>query len=122
MRLEILGDASNTSKDTIFQYRLDDAKAKYLTLVYPFNHTITELPNEKAQLWQVKCAIELYNAKESEYFNASKYSENGLSITFARAGISQDLINELPPPKAGVPIIETTESTETAETTEDTEE
>lgn len=104
MRLEILGDEDDDSQDTIFGYRLEDAKVKYLTLVYPFDHNITELPDERAQQWQVRCAIELYKGHQSEWFNATKYSENGLSITFATAGISKDLLQELPPPHAKVPV------------------
>lgn len=103
MRVEILNDADDDSKDDIFKYRLDDAKVVYLTIVYPFEHDRTELPNEIAQQWQVRCAIELYNNTLNEFYNASKYMENGVSISFAKAGISQDLLNQLPPPHAKVP-------------------
>jgi len=104
MRVEILGDKDDDSKDDIFEYRLDDAKVIYLTIVYPFNPEITELPDERAQQWQVRCAIELYNNTLNEFYNASKYSENGISISFAKAGISQDLLNQLPPPHAKAPV------------------
>lgn len=101
MRLEILKDINNTSKDCIFKQKLEDAKYEYLRLVYPFNPDIDDLPNNRAKNWQTKCAIELYNLSGEE--NRLSYSENGLSETKAKAGISQDLLNELPPPKAGVP-------------------
>lgn len=101
MRLEILEDAEDNSKDEIFKIKLQDAKYEYLRLVYPFNPEIEELPNDRAKNWQTKCAIELYNNMGNE--NVIQYSENGLSETKARAGLSQDLLNELPPPKAGVP-------------------
>ena len=109
MRVEILGDKDDSSKDDIFTYRLDDARVIWLTTVYPFEPDRTELPNEKAQLWQVRCAIELYNNAMSETYNASKYSENGISISFAKAGISQDLLDQLPPPHAKVPVATETE-------------
>lgn len=103
MRLEILGDKADTSKDDIFQLRLEDAQEIYLTSVYPFNHTINTMPSERSQNWQVRCAIELYNLTEDGLLNAIQYSENGLSIMYAKAGLSKDLLSELPPPRAGVP-------------------
>lgn len=101
MRLEILEKAEDTSKDDIFKIKLEDAKYEYLRLVYPFNPEIEELPNDRAKNWQTKCAIEMYNIMGDE--NVTSYSENGLSESYGKAGISQDLLNELPPAKAGVP-------------------
>lgn len=101
MRIEILEDIEDTSKDEVFKIKLKRAKFRYLRLVYPYRYReMTELPDESAQNWQTKCAIELYNLAGDE--NLTSYSENGLSETYARAGISQDLLNELPPPEAGV--------------------
>ena len=100
MRIEILEDSSDESKDEVFKIKLKRAKQRYLRLVYPFNREITELPDDRARDWQTKCAIELYNLAGDE--NLTSYSEIGLSETYARAGISQDLLNELPPPVAGV--------------------
>lgn len=102
MRIEILEDASDKSKDDIFKIKLKRAKQRYLRLVYPYDRTITELPDDNAKDWQTQCAIELYNIQGDE--NVISYSENGLSETRAKAGLSQDLLNELPPAKAGVPI------------------
>lgn len=101
MRLEILGDASDESKDDIFLIKLDDAKYEYLRLVYPYNPEIEELPNDRARSWQTNCAIELYNIMADGAF--TQYSENGLQWTKSRSGLSQDLLNDLPPAKAGVP-------------------
>ena len=101
MRLEILGNEEDTSKDSVFEIKLEDAKYEYLRLVYPFNQEIKVLPNDRAKSWQTKCAIELYNLIGNE--NVISYSENGLSESFEKAGISKDLLNELPPAKAGVP-------------------
>lgn len=102
MRLEILENIDDESRDDIFKIKLEDAKYEYLRLVYPFDPEMEELPNDRAKNWQTKCAIELYNLMGDE--NVLSYSENGLSETYGRAGISQDLLNELPPAKAGVPI------------------
>lgn len=101
MRVEILDNVEDTSKDEVFKIKLKRAKFRYLRLVYPYRYSeMTELPDDSAKDWQTKCAIELYNLAGDE--NLTSYSENGLSETYARAGISQDLLNELPPPEAGV--------------------
>lgn len=101
MRVEVLKNKDDSSKDEIFKQKLEDAKYKYLELVYPYDKEIDELPNNRARNWQTRCAIELYNIIGSE--NTIQYSENGLSETYSKAGISKDLLNELPPPKAGAP-------------------
>ena len=101
MRIEILGDASDKSNDDLFKIKLKRAKQRYLRLVYPYDRTITDLPDDSAIDWQTQCAIELYNMQGDE--NVILYAENGLSETRAKAGLSQDLLNELPPAKAGVP-------------------
>lgn len=100
MRLEILESSSDISKDEFFKIKLKHAKNRYLSLVFPFNRKITELPDDRAIDWQTKCAIELYNLGGDE--NLISCSENGLSESYAKAGLSQDLLNELPPPQAGV--------------------
>ncbi len=101
MRLEILENPADTSQDEMFKRKLDDAKWRYLRLVYPFNPEIEELPNQRAKNWQLRCAIELYQNIGSE--NLIQYSENGLTEIRAKAGLSKDLLNDLPPAKAGVP-------------------
>lgn len=101
MRLEILEDADNDEKDEIFKLKLKRAKQRYLNLVYPFDKEMIDLPNDRAREWQTKCAIELYKLAGNE--NLTSWSENGVSESYARAGLSQDLLNELPPAKAGVP-------------------
>lgn len=101
MRIEILEDSLDTSKDEVFALKLKRAKQTYLRLVYPFDKTITELLDDRAKDWQTKCAIELYNLGNDT--NLTSYSENGLTESYEKAGLSQDLLNELPPAKAGVP-------------------
>ena len=101
MRLEILENIEDKSQDDIFKTKLQDAKYKYLGLVYPYNPEIDELPNDRAKNWQTDCAIELYNLDADGSYK--QYSENGLQWTKSKDGISKDLLNELPPAKAGVP-------------------
>ena len=101
MRQVILGDKSNSSEDETFKRMLKKAKNRYLNLVYPFDRDITELPDDRAREWQTNCAIELYNLDGDE--NLTSYSENGLSESYGKAGLSEGLLSELPPAKAGVP-------------------
>lgn len=101
MRIEILEDSSDKSKDEVFKRMLNKAKNRYLNLVYPFNREITELPDDRARNWQTDCAIEIYNLDGDE--NLTSYSENGLSESYGKAGLSEGLLSQLPPAKAGVP-------------------
>lgn len=101
MRMEILGNSSDASKDETFKRMLKRAKNRYLNLVYPFDKDITELPDDRARNWQTDCAIELYNLDGDE--NLTSYSENGLSESYEKAGLSNGLLSQLPPAKAGVP-------------------
>ena len=104
MRLEILGDVANRSKDRIFMLKLDDAEIVALNTLYPYDltkKTIDAENNKRLANWQTRCAIELYNKMDST--NVQSYSENGLSVTYLTGLISSDLLRELMPPKAGIP-------------------
>lgn len=101
MRREILGDKNNDSLDEAFNDKLEDAKLIFLNKVYPFDREKTDIP-ERYIGWQTRCAIELYHLEEDGEFTS--YSENGLSWTKEKTGLSSKLLNELPPPQAGAPI------------------
>lgn len=100
MRREVLGDTSNTELDDTFKDKLDDAKLVFLNKVYPYDKNETEIPPRYIG-WQTRCAIELYNLEEDGDFIS--YSENGLSWSKDASGLSSKLLDELPPPQAGVP-------------------
>lgn len=102
MRIEILNDVNDKSQDNIFKIKLKQAKYIALDTLYPLNKEIIELPKRIMEDWQVRCAIELYNLIDPDSRFLS-YSENGLSYTKSKELVSQDLINELSPPKADVP-------------------
>lgn len=101
MRRNILNDVEIDKYDDDFKDFLESAKTIFLNSVYPFDKNIDEIPARYYD-WQVRCAIELYNLKEDG--NYVSYSENALSWTRLKEGLSQDLLNELPPPQAGVPV------------------
>ena len=100
LRLKILGDVSDTSKDDLFKIYLKDAKYIALGTLYPFDLEVTELPARIEENWVVRCAYELNTLAETDGFTA--YSENSLSWQRASEYISKDLMNELTP-NAGVP-------------------
>ena len=101
MRLKILGDVTQTNKDTEFKDKLDDAEVVALNALFPSDLTIETLPdNKRIKNWQVRCAIELYKAEQRIGYQS--YSENGLSVSFLTSLVSPDLMNELFP-RVGVP-------------------
>lgn len=103
MRLEILGDVTDESKDDYFKDKLDDAEVVALNALFPYDFSQKELDktNKRLANWQTRCAIELY--KKMGTTNVQSYSENGLSVTYLTGLISSELLSELTPPKAGVP-------------------
>lgn len=101
MRREILDNVDDPSLDDNFKDYLEGAKNIFLNSVYPFDKNIDEIPTRYYD-WQTRCAIELYKLKEDG--NYMSYSENALAWTRLKEGLSQDLLNELPPPQAGVPV------------------
>lgn len=103
MRLEILGDVANDTKDEVFKQKLDDAEIVALNTLYPYDLTKTTIDaenNKRLANWQTRCAIELYKAMERVGYQS--YSENGLSVQFLTSLLSNDLLGELVP-KAGIP-------------------
>lgn len=103
MRLEVLGDVADNTKDEVFKLKLDDAEIVALNTLYPYDLTKTTIDaknNKRLANWQARCAIELYNKMENT--NVQSYSENGLSVTYLTGLISSELLNELVP-KAGIP-------------------
>lgn len=102
MRLEILGNDTDTTKDDLFILRLMDAEIVALNTLYPYDLTVISLDKTNIRLanWQVRCAIELHKAYER--IGVQAYSENNLSVSFLTSLLSPNLLGEFVP-KAGVP-------------------
>lgn len=102
MRLEILGNLTDSTKDEVFKLKLGDAEIVALNTLYPYDFTKISIDktNKRLANWQVRCAIELYNKIGTT--NISQYSENGLSVSYITGLISTELMNELLP-NVGVP-------------------
>lgn len=95
MRLEILKDSNNISLDDTFKIKLDDAEVIALNTLYPYDKTKTSIDENDKRLknWQTRCAIILYNKADST--NVQSYSENGLTVSFMKGLLPDELINEL---------------------------
>lgn len=100
MRIEILNNESDRSKDEIFKIKLSDAEVLALNTLYPYDKTKKCIDEDNLRLknWCVRCAIELYKRKDTS--GVLNYSENGLNITYMKGLLPDELINELVP-KAG---------------------
>lgn len=101
MRLILLKDKEDDSQDELFKIYLENALAILLNALFPFDKE-AEIDDTDFRLrnWQVRCAIELYNA--SDRSGVQSYSENGLSVSYFEGLVSQSLLNELNA-KAGCP-------------------
>lgn len=89
--------------ETVLKNLLDDAKYIALGAMYPFLEDFDgiDLPS-KLNNWQLRAAVEIYKWQGNS--GIKSYSELSLSWTRATDGVLPvAMMNELPPPKAGVP-------------------
>jgi len=89
---------SMTDVERIYDHALDD----YLTISYPYDKTIVAIPvgDERDYAWVYKRMIDI--VERSGCSSAKAYSENGLSISFSSAYITNELKSQLTP-KVGIP-------------------
>lgn len=96
MRLLILNDSTDTSKDAVFNIMISRATETCLNLLYPYHEDRTGLTVPTMyNNWLTRCAIEMYQNLGEE--GLLSYSENQLSWTKEKSGISKDLQNEIVP-------------------------
>lgn len=95
---DIFGSRENYEQ--VLNDLLEDSMYIGLSILFPFeDFSNIPFPN-KYYNWQIRCCVELYNMADAT--NIASYSENGLSWTKFKSGLSQDLLNELMP-KVGTP-------------------
>ena len=94
MRIILLKNKDDDSQDDLFQVYLQNALAIQLNTLFPYdkNAKIDE-KDFRMRNWQVRCAIELYNATDRS--GVQSYSENGLSVSYYEGIVSSSLLNEL---------------------------
>ena len=104
---DIFGSRENYEQ--VLNDLLEDSMYIGLSILFPFED-FSNIPfPTRYYNWQIRCCVELYNNTNAT--NIASYSENGLSWTKFKSGLSQDLLNELIS-KVGTPKRETTESEE----------
>lgn len=79
---------------------LADSEYIGLSILFPFRDFSTIKLPKKYYNWQIRCCVELYNLAGKA--DIASYSENGLSWTKFKSGLSLDLLNELTP-RVGTP-------------------
>ena len=84
--------------DSVLLDILESAKAVILSRRFPFGEHPTELENKYKDL-QIRIAVEMFNKQGAE--GETAHSENGISRSYASAGVSEDLLKEITP-KVGV--------------------
>lgn len=72
---------------------LEDSMYIGLSILYPFEDFSNISFPRRYYNWQIRCCVELYGLAGKD--NIASYSENGLSWTKFKSGLSRDLLNEL---------------------------
>lgn len=91
-----------------YDYDTDDvdiiyslAEKTYLDLAFPFDPDIETVPENRPRAydWIYDCMREI--SDKSGYSSMTHYSENGISITWDKSGVSKGLLDRVTP-KAGI--------------------
>lgn len=91
---------SQSNYEQILNDLLEDSMNIGLSILFPFEDFSEKSFPKKYYNWQLRCAKELYEMEGST--NIASYSENGLSWTKFKSGLSKDLLDELIP-RVGTP-------------------
>ena len=94
LKIRITENASDIELEDL----LESAKAVILSRRFPFGDVPDEIENRYKDL-QIRIAVELFSKRGAE--GELSHSENGVSRTYASAGVSEDLLREITP-KGGV--------------------
>ena len=94
LKIRITENASDMELEDL----LESAKAVILSRRFPFGDVPDEIENRYKDL-QIRIAVELFSKRGAE--GEIAHSENGVSRSYASAGVSEDLLREITP-KGGV--------------------
>ena len=94
LKIRITENASDMELEDL----LESAKAVILSRRFPFGDVPDEIENRYKDL-QIRIAVELFSKLGAE--GELSHSENGVSRSYASAGVSEDLLREITP-KGGV--------------------
>ena len=93
-QLKSLLDISGTDEDALLLTLLSISAQKILDRVYPYDSTITEVPNRYA-MKQVEIAVYLYNKRGAE--GQTAHNENGINRTYESADVPESLMRGITP-------------------------
>jgi hypothetical protein len=93
-QLKSLLDISGTDEDALLLTLLSISAQKILDRVYPYDSTVTEVPNRYA-MKQVEIAVYLYNKRGAE--GQTSHSENGINRTYESADVPESLMRGITP-------------------------
>lgn len=88
---DIFGNKNNYEQ--VLLDLLDDSMNIGLSILFPFEDFSKKTFPTRYYNWQIRTCVELYNMAGKT--DIASYSENGLSWTKFKSGLSQDLLNEL---------------------------
>ena len=73
------------------------AEKTYLDRAFPFEPNITHIPDNRPRAydWVYECMREI--SEKSGCSSMTHYSENGISITWDKSGVSQGLLDRVTP-------------------------
>ena len=91
---------SQSNYEQVLRDLLEDSMYIGLSILFPFEDFSSKSFPKKYYNWQLRCCVELYGMEGP--VNIASYSENGLSWTKFKSGLSKDLLNELIP-RVGTP-------------------
>lgn len=84
---------SRSNYEEVLMDLLEDSMYIALSILFPFkDFSEIKLP-KRYYNWQIRACVELYNMAGKN--DIASYSENGLSWTKFKSGLSRDLLNEL---------------------------
>lgn len=84
---------SRSNYEQVLTDLLEDSMYIALSILFPFkDFSEIKLP-KRYYNWQIRACVELYNMAGKN--DIASYSENGLSWTKFKSGLSRDLLNEL---------------------------
>lgn len=85
-------------KDVDLEIMYDCAYDIMLNLRFPYHHDVMEIPEQylnRHKTWILRAMQEHISSEGMD--NVIAYTENGVSITFDKTGLSKDLIKEIIP-------------------------
>ena len=93
-QLKSLLGISGTDEDALLLTLLSISAQKILDRVYPYDSTVTEVPNRYA-MKQVEIAVYLYNKRGAE--GQTAHNENGINRTYESADVPESLMRGITP-------------------------